>query len=85
MFLVYGMEFFGSNDCETTHYGIFSSEQNAKDAIEIFVERFMDNNDHDEEIDEEDIRDEYRENFKIVEIGDIDDDSIFREKKIPCF
>ena len=38
-----------------------------------------------EDEDEEDIRDEYRENFKIVKIGDIDDDSIFREKKIPCF
>ena len=84
MFLVYGMECTGYEDFKTIHYGIFSSEQKAKDSIEIFVQRFMDNEDEDEE-DLDSIRDEYRENFKIVKIGDIDDDSIFREKKIPCF
>lgn len=66
-------------------YGVFSSEQLAKDAIELFVERFIKKSEDDDqgENDLESFYDEYRANFKIEVIGGVDDLGLFTG--LPCF
>jgi hypothetical protein len=64
------------------NYGIFSSQEKAQNAVEIFVEKLYKrhiNHDHDAAFDEDSLKEEYRDYFQITKINEIDNDTMFRE------
>ena len=65
-------------------FGVFITEQKASDAIQIMVDRFMKEEDLNDE-DYEMIENEYRINFQILPVGDLDDDTFFKNSDILCF
>ena len=64
------------------NYGVFSSQEKAQKAIEIFVEKLYKqhiNKNHDTAFDEEILKEEYRGYFDITKLPDVDNYTMFRE------
>jgi hypothetical protein len=74
----------GGSKSKLTIFGIFQSSEKAIDAIQVMVDRFMKHEDPEDE-EYEIMADYYKQHFKIIPTGDIDDDSFFKNGKIPSF
>lgn len=75
-------QYFERFEMKNTIYGLFSSLDKAKEAIEILVERKYQDADDAEYIE---WRNYYRNCFKITPLPNVDDLDFFKNCNIPCF
>jgi|688.fasta_scaffold748569_3 hypothetical protein len=69
---------------KTTNFGVFSSMEKAKEAVEILVERYRKTEEEDDD-DLEWMVEDYRSKFKIVSLPGVDSLDFFQNGKIPYF
>ena len=77
---VLSAQYFERFEMKKTIYGVFSSIDKAKEAIEILVQRKYHN-----KIDQDvEWMNEYRNWFKIIPLPDVDNMDFFQNGNIPC-
>ena len=83
MFVI-SAQVFDFSDHKTSIFGVFSTLEKAKEAIEILVERYRKTED-DDDPDLEWMCENYRLNFKVIPLPGVDNLDFFQKGELPYF